>query len=103
MNTLPVRLQEASGAITEHLDIKHRLSSLAERRLIAKQTVGSNVALLRFTRHVNTVVLEVHMRCNCKHLLICKEDEIDGTFWKFTEQLLARLIYPHSAPVHVVS
>ena len=36
----------------------------------------------------NTVVLEVHRRCNCKYLLICKEDEIDRTFWKFTQQLL---------------
>ena len=44
--------------------------------------------LLRLTRRVNTVVLEVHRRRNCKYLLICKKDEIDGTFWKFTQQLL---------------
>ena len=50
--------------------------------------VGGNVALLCPTRRVNTVVLEVHSRCNCKYLLISKEDEIDGTFWKFTQQLL---------------
>ena len=34
------------------------------------------------------VIVEVHRRCNCKYLLICKEDEIDGTIWKFTQQLL---------------
>ena len=44
--------------------------------------------LLRPTRHINTVILEVHRWCNYKYLLICKEDEIDGTFWKFTQQLL---------------
>ena len=49
--------------------------------------VSGNVVLLHPTRRVNTVVLEVHRRCNCKYLLICK-DEIDGTFWKFTQQLL---------------
>ena len=49
--------------------------------------VGSNVALLRPTRHIHTVILLVHRRCSCKYLLICK-DEIDGTFWKFTQQLL---------------
>ena len=49
--------------------------------------VSGNVALLRPTWRVNTVVLEVHRRCNCKYVFICKEDEIDGTFWKFTQQL----------------
>ena len=34
------------------------------------------------------VVLEVYRQCNCKYLLICKEEEINGTFWKFTQQLL---------------
>ena len=46
------------------------------------------MALFRPTRRENTVVLEVHRRCNYKYLLIRKEDEIDGTFWKFTQQLL---------------
>ena len=50
--------------------------------------VGGNVALLRPTHRVNTVVQEVHRQCNCKYILICKEDEINGTFWKFTQQLL---------------
>ena len=107
MNTSPdVGLQEASVAIAEHLGNKHRLPShpapqrsvqciqvlrprdrLAEHRPSAKQTVGGNVALLRPTWHVNTVVLEVHVWYNCKYLLICKDDEIEDTFWKFTLQL----------------
>ena len=48
----------------------------------------STVTRARWAGGINTVVLEVYRRYNCKYLLICKEDELDGTFWKFTQQLL---------------
>ena len=90
-----VGLQEASGAIAEYLINMHRLpSSPAPQRSVrdsAKQTVGVNVVLLRFTRCVNTVVLEVHMQFNCKYLLICKEDKIDGLSGNLLNNFITQL------------
>ena len=88
-----VGLQEASGAIAKHLGNKHLLKFTPGSTKIssvhpsfetatdtmtdllnvgpsAKQTVGDNVALLRPTRRVKTVVLEVHMRCNSKLIIM---------------------------------
>ena len=82
------QLQKDQFSASKFSDCDRDHDRLTERRPSAKQTVGGKVALLHPTRRVNMVVLEVHRRCNCKYLLICKEDEIDGTFWKFTQQLL---------------
>ena len=82
------RLHRNQSSASKFYDSERHRDRLAERRPSVKQTVGGNVALLRPTRQVNKVVLEVDRRCNCKYLLICKEDGIDGTFWKFTQQLV---------------
>ena len=76
-----VVLPEDQFSASKFRDRNRNHDGVVEHRLSVKQMVGGNVALLRPTWHIYMVVLEVHRRCNCKYLLICKEDEIDGTFW----------------------